>query len=234
MSEWWTYRPGDMLLFSPRVYWRMFELQNAAVWPLQLVTLIAGLAMIFLIVARPNGHQRWIAFVLAVLWVFVGWTFLWYRYAAINWAMSYVAPLFALQSILAADRNLCSQWARLWAPRSCALERRSPHQHRTLPVSSTALSFRLFLAAGGDFRDCAGSHRYRNDGIVADGAWQVCANSFCGSRTLVSYHRIDTVDDGIAGGMATDSSCRFDARLGGLDRTNLFFSWRDLNGDLDR
>jgi len=100
MSEWWTYRPGDMLLFSPRVYWRMFELQNAAVWPLQLVTLIAGLAMIFLIVARPNGHQRWIAFVLAVLWVFVGWTFLWYRYAAINWAMSYVAPLFALQSIL--------------------------------------------------------------------------------------------------------------------------------------
>jgi hypothetical protein len=28
MSEWWTYRPEDFLLFSPRVYWRMFELQN--------------------------------------------------------------------------------------------------------------------------------------------------------------------------------------------------------------
>ena len=37
MSEWWTYRPEDFLLFSPRVYWRMFELHNAALWPLQLL-----------------------------------------------------------------------------------------------------------------------------------------------------------------------------------------------------
>ena len=27
MSEWWTYRPEDFLLFSPRVYWRMFDCQ---------------------------------------------------------------------------------------------------------------------------------------------------------------------------------------------------------------
>ena len=26
MSEWWTYRAVNFLLFSPRVYWRMFEL----------------------------------------------------------------------------------------------------------------------------------------------------------------------------------------------------------------
>ena len=34
MSEWWTYRLDDFLLFSPRVYWRMFELANAALFPL--------------------------------------------------------------------------------------------------------------------------------------------------------------------------------------------------------
>ena len=43
MSEWWTYRAEDFLLFSPRVYWRMFELHNAALWPLHVLTLAAGL-----------------------------------------------------------------------------------------------------------------------------------------------------------------------------------------------
>jgi hypothetical protein len=37
--------------------------------------------------------------VLAVLWV-VGWSFLWNRYATINWAIAYFAPLFALEAIL--------------------------------------------------------------------------------------------------------------------------------------
>jgi hypothetical protein len=99
MWEWWTYRPGDLLLFSPRVYWRMFELQNAAVWPLQFFTLSAGFAMAVLIIWRPSYHGRWIALILALLWAFVGWSFLWNRYAPINWAMAYVAPIFALQSI---------------------------------------------------------------------------------------------------------------------------------------
>ena len=49
MSEWWTYRPEDFLLFSPRVYWRMFELHNAALWPLQVLALAAGLIIILLI-----------------------------------------------------------------------------------------------------------------------------------------------------------------------------------------
>lgn len=100
MSEWWTYRPEDLLLFSPRVYWRMFELQNTAVWPLQLVTFVAGILVILLAMKRPHGNECWIALILAIFWVFVGWTFLWQRYATINWAISYIAPLFLLQSVL--------------------------------------------------------------------------------------------------------------------------------------
>ena len=56
MSEWWTYRPEDFLLFSPRVYWRMFELHNAALWPLHVLTLAAGLIIILLIAWRPRSR----------------------------------------------------------------------------------------------------------------------------------------------------------------------------------
>jgi hypothetical protein len=100
MSEWWTYRLEDFLLFSPGVYWRMFELHNVRFWPLHLPTLAAGLAIILFMLRLPQNHGPWIAFILAVLWAFVGWSFVWGRYAAINWAIAYVAPAFGLQALL--------------------------------------------------------------------------------------------------------------------------------------
>jgi hypothetical protein len=102
MSQWWTYRPEDFLLFSPRVYWRMFELHNAAFWPLHFATLAAGLVIILLVLRRLPRRGLWVALILAALWAFVGWTFLWSRYAAINWAIIYVAPAFGLQALLLA------------------------------------------------------------------------------------------------------------------------------------
>jgi hypothetical protein len=100
MSEWWTYRPEDFLLFSPRVYWRMFELHNAVLWPLQVLTISAGLVIILLVALRPRTGARWLALILTILWIFVGWSFLWNRYATINWAAAYVAPVFAAEGVL--------------------------------------------------------------------------------------------------------------------------------------
>ncbi|MDP2329200.1 MAG: DUF6064 family protein [Reyranella sp.] len=100
MSEWWTYRPEDFLLFSPRVYWRMFELHNAALWPLQVPTLAAGLIIVLLVARRPETSARWLALTLAILWIFVGWSFVWNRYATINWAAAYVAPAFIVEGVL--------------------------------------------------------------------------------------------------------------------------------------
>jgi hypothetical protein len=100
MSEWWTYRPEDFLLFSSRVYWRMFELHNAALWPLHVVTLAAGLAIILLIAWRPGRWTRWIALILAIPWISVGWFFLWNRYSTINWAAVYIAPAFLVEGVL--------------------------------------------------------------------------------------------------------------------------------------
>jgi len=120
MSEWWTYRPEDFLLFSPRVYWRLFEAHNAALWPLHLVTLAAGLAVILLIAWRPGMWTRGTTVILALLWIFVGWSFLWNRYSTINWAAVYIAPAFfvegallliaSLRDALAFDRHGPSDW----------------------------------------------------------------------------------------------------------------------------
>jgi hypothetical protein len=100
MSEWWTYRPEDFLLFSPRVYWRMFESYNADLWPLHVLVLAAGFIIILLVAWRPRSSARWLALLLATLWIFVGWFFLWNRYAAINWAAAYAAPAFAVEAVL--------------------------------------------------------------------------------------------------------------------------------------
>ncbi|WP_087004878.1 DUF6064 family protein [Rhizobium sullae] len=100
MPEWWTYSLEDFLLFSPRVYWRMFELQNAALWPLQALTVGLGFAAIALAVRQPYASGRFVALVLAILWAFVGWSFLWNRYTTINWAAAYVAPVFAVEAVL--------------------------------------------------------------------------------------------------------------------------------------
>jgi hypothetical protein len=95
----WSYRLSDFLLFSPRVYWRMFELHNTALWPLPLAMLAVGVAALALAILRPRQSGRPIAILLAVLWAWVGWSFVWERYATINWTAAYAAPLFAIEAL---------------------------------------------------------------------------------------------------------------------------------------
>jgi hypothetical protein len=100
MEEWWSYSLSDLLLFSPRTYYRMLERYNEALWPAQLLTLALGIGILVLL-RRPSPKQgRIIAGILALLWVWVAWAFLLGRYATINWAMRYVAPLFVLEALL--------------------------------------------------------------------------------------------------------------------------------------
>lgn len=100
MSEWGTYTLQDLLLFSPRVYWRMFELHNQAVWPLQILALLLGAAILAWVVRPHPWSSRAILAILAAAWMWVGWAFLWSRYSTINWAVAYVAPAFGLQALL--------------------------------------------------------------------------------------------------------------------------------------
>ena len=100
MSEWWTYSLTSFLLFSARTYYRLFELYNADVWPLQLVTLALGIAVLALIVRRTAGSGRVVAAVLAAVWLFVAWAYLLERYDPINFAARYLALGFAAQAAL--------------------------------------------------------------------------------------------------------------------------------------
>lgn len=100
MSEWWTYRLSDFLMFSPGTYWRLVELYNRDVWPAQLVALAAGLASLWLAASRRAGAGRVLAALLATAWLWVGWAFHWQRYATINWAAPCFAVAFGIQAVL--------------------------------------------------------------------------------------------------------------------------------------
>jgi hypothetical protein len=100
MSEWWTYSLSDFLLFSPRTYYRLFELYNVAVWPWHIVAIVLGLAVLALWLRGGTWEARAVAVILATCWLFVAWAYLLARYETINWAASYFAAGFALEALL--------------------------------------------------------------------------------------------------------------------------------------
>lgn len=122
MSEWWTYRPSDFLMFAPSTYWRLFELHNQAWWPAQPLLLLAGLAWMLGLgraALRPQRAALWLrsgAAALAAIWAFVAGSFLWQRFEPINWAASTYAAGFLVQALglltLAAVADLHATTAR--------------------------------------------------------------------------------------------------------------------------
>jgi len=100
MPEWWTYGLSDFLLFSPRTYYRMLELHNEAVWPVQILTLGLGLTILGLLRRPTSGQSRIVSTIVAGLWAWVAWSFFLTRYATINWAAAYFAVLFSIEALL--------------------------------------------------------------------------------------------------------------------------------------
>jgi hypothetical protein len=100
MSEWWTYTLSDLILFSARAYYRLFELYNAAIWPAQVLAIVLGLAVLEL--ARRGGvmSRRWTPAILAACWLWVGLAFHAARYATLNTAAPAFAWLFGLEAAL--------------------------------------------------------------------------------------------------------------------------------------
>jgi hypothetical protein len=100
MDEWWTYRLSDFLLFSPHTYYRLFELYNIDVWPLHILALIFGIAIIVLIKRQPHWHGKVVSAILAACWLWVAWAYHLQHYATINWAAQYYAVGFMTQAAL--------------------------------------------------------------------------------------------------------------------------------------
>ncbi|WP_419909177.1 DUF6064 family protein [Hoeflea sp.] len=96
---WLSYRLSDFVMFSERVYQRQIQLYNENWLGLQVVALILA-GVIFWHMLKPSGRSgRVIPILLALAWFWVGWSFLWARYAEINLLALYAAPAFALQGL---------------------------------------------------------------------------------------------------------------------------------------
>jgi hypothetical protein len=100
MADWLSYRLSDFLLFSPRTYFRLYELYNEAVWPAHLVAFAVGLAVLACLVRPTAVRGRIAAGLLAACWLWVAVAFHLQRYATINWAALHFAAAFAVQSAL--------------------------------------------------------------------------------------------------------------------------------------
>lgn len=94
MSEWWTYRLSDFLMFEPRTYYRLFERINGELWPAPLLALALGVALLAL--AWRGRAPRAALLLLVPAWLTVAVAFHWQRYAPIN----FLAPGYAWASVL--------------------------------------------------------------------------------------------------------------------------------------
>lgn len=100
MSEWWTYRLSDFLLFSPQTYYRLFERYNLAVWPAQILALGIGIVMAVLMWRGGARAGRIVTGLLAAAWLWVAWAFHLQRYATINPAGVHLAAAFVVEAVL--------------------------------------------------------------------------------------------------------------------------------------
>lgn len=144
MSEWWSYRPSDFLMFAPRTYWRLFELLNQAAWPAALLFLAAGLVVLVAAargVARGQDAGPWLlrgsALWLALAWAHAGWAFVLQRYAPVNWAAGPLSLGFGWQA---------AAWLLVAAAGGRVLALRPEAAHPTAPLHIRCLGGVLMLA----------------------------------------------------------------------------------------
>jgi hypothetical protein len=116
MSEWWTYSLSDLLMFSRATYFRLFDLHNQALWPLQLPALAAGIALFVCLWHGGAKAGRATAVLLALAWLHVAWSYFAQRYATINTGAPYFALGFVVQAVLLFWLASRRQGARLTPP----------------------------------------------------------------------------------------------------------------------
>lgn len=100
MEDWLSYRLSDLLLFSPRTYYRLLELHNRAWWPAHLLFLGIGASIVVLLRRQTQWSAAAIAVLLGACWLFAAWGFHLERYATINWSARYFATAFVLEALL--------------------------------------------------------------------------------------------------------------------------------------
>ena len=115
-----SWAPEDFLPFSPRAYWRLFALENEAVWPAQPLLLAAGALLVLLLARGRRPSFRWLGPALGAAWIWAGWQFVAMRYGTLNWAAPALAWGFCAQGALLAALGLSGRPAFAGRERSRA------------------------------------------------------------------------------------------------------------------
>ncbi len=102
MSEWWTYRPHDLLMYSARAYYGLFALENSRVWPLQLMAIAIGATAIEWLWRGRARDQRIAIVLIAVAWCSVAWLYFVNEYSTIHTMARGFAIAFVAQAVLLA------------------------------------------------------------------------------------------------------------------------------------
>lgn len=100
MSEWWTYRPSDFLMFSARTWGRLAESWNEVLWPWQWAMVAVAIALLAATAHSPQRARPWALALLAAAWAWVGWAFHWERFADVNTGARWFALAFGVQAVL--------------------------------------------------------------------------------------------------------------------------------------
>jgi hypothetical protein len=100
MSEWWTYRPSDFLMFSARTWTRLVQSWNETLWPWQGAMVAVGLVLLLAAARDPRRERPWAIAALAVAWAWVGWAFHWERFAEVNTGARWFALASGAQAVL--------------------------------------------------------------------------------------------------------------------------------------
>lgn len=113
MSQWWTYRPSDLLMYSAGSYERLLARLFESVWPLQLFMLLLGVGMCVAVLRWPVRQAPWSAGVLALVWSWLAWGYYLTRFTEISTAASSLAVLSIVEAaVLAALANLQGEAGR--------------------------------------------------------------------------------------------------------------------------
>ena len=94
------YDPPELMLFAPETYHRIVEAYSDQIWPIQIVFLIIGFALIALTLRPHRINGRAFAFLLAFFWFWTGYMFHYATYASINWFAYFYAAIYFAQGLL--------------------------------------------------------------------------------------------------------------------------------------
>lgn len=142
MSAWWTYRPSDFLMFSPRVYARLIERVNESAWPLQCIGAAAALALLVLLWRRQDRGLRVALAVLAIAWGSVALVFHARHFSTINTAAPVFAWAFGLQALVFLAMAA-------WRPAPPCTAAGGPRRRLALVLAHVALLYPLLAPLAG-------------------------------------------------------------------------------------